>query len=94
MLISIGYTEYGKPNGEVFSMSQAVEGIYRSGTIELLAIPQGIEESRVLVTFLPAEPVQSGKMMTFGLFTGSQQSTEADFAIAQFQGDSDDGLNW
>ena len=33
-------------------------------------------------------------MITFGMFSGQNQSTEADFELAQFHGDSDDGLNW
>lgn len=74
-------------------MLQAVEGIYRNGVIELMETPQNIRESRVLVTFLPADPLQTPTLMTFGMFPGLQQSTEADFAIAQFQDDLDDSLN-
>ena len=33
-------------------------------------------------------------MITFGMFSGQNQSTEADFELAQFHGGSDDGLNW
>jgi hypothetical protein len=32
--------------------------------------------------------------MSFGMFAGVQQSTEADFKEAEFQGDADDVLNW
>jgi hypothetical protein len=74
-------------------MLQAVEGIYRSGHIELLEVPQDIQESRVLVTFLPATSAPPNQMITFGMFAGSQQSTEADFKLAEFHGDSDDGLD-
>jgi len=28
------------------------------------------------------------------MFAGSHQSTEADFEIAEFQGDTDDELDW
>jgi hypothetical protein len=73
---------------------QAVEGIYRDGTVELLEMPRNIRESRVLVTFLPLGGGATQKNMTLGMFAGAQQSTEADFTIAQFQGDRDDGLNW
>ncbi|MUG93790.1 hypothetical protein F7734_15755 [Scytonema sp. UIC 10036] len=34
-------------------MLHSVEGIYRNGKIELPEIPEGIEEVRVIVTFLP-----------------------------------------
>jgi hypothetical protein len=32
----------------------SVEGIYRNGEVELLERPEGLGESRVIVTFLPA----------------------------------------
>ncbi len=32
-------------------------------------------------------------MIGFGMFSGSNQSTEADFHLAEFHGDLDDGLN-
>jgi hypothetical protein len=38
--------------------------------------------------------VSSDSMISFGMFSGPNQSTEADFKLAEFQGDSDDGLNW
>jgi hypothetical protein len=34
-------------------MLHSVEGIYRNGKIELPEIPEGIDEVRVIVTFLP-----------------------------------------
>jgi hypothetical protein len=73
---------------------QAVEGIYRDGTIELLEMPKDVYESRVLVTFLPSLKGTAKTMMTLGMFAGTRQSTEADFMIAQFMGDRDDGLDW
>ena len=36
-------------------MLKSVEGIYRDGKVELLEIPPDIQESRVIVTFLPAQ---------------------------------------
>jgi hypothetical protein len=33
-------------------------------------------------------------MISFGMFSGSNQSTEADFKLAEFHGDLDDGLNF
>jgi hypothetical protein len=79
---------------EDVTMLQAVEGIYRNGVIELLEIPHNIQESRVLITFLSSATHSEPTIMTFGMFSGEPQSTEADFAIAQFQGDRDDGLDW
>jgi hypothetical protein len=35
-------------------MLKSVEGIFRNGRVELLEAPPQAEESRVLVTFLPA----------------------------------------
>ena len=77
-------------------MLQAIEGVYKNGRIELTETPKGISESRVIVTFLEDKPSsQTGQiMMSFGMFSGSVQSTENDFQIAQFHGDSNDGLDW
>jgi hypothetical protein len=74
-------------------MTHAVEGIYRNGVIELLEVPEDIQESRVLVTFLPPKPKPS-KMITLGMFKGDRYSTEEDFTIAEFHGDAEDGLDW
>jgi hypothetical protein len=35
-------------------MLKSVEGRYHDGRIELLETPEGIDEARVIVTFLPA----------------------------------------
>ncbi|PSB30347.1 hypothetical protein C7B69_08690 [filamentous cyanobacterium Phorm 46] len=76
-------------------MLQAFEGIYRNGVIELLEFPENIYESRVLITFLTAPSIpKSPTFIQFGMFAGTQQSTEADFEIAQFRGDTDDELYW
>jgi hypothetical protein len=74
-------------------MTQAVEGIYRNGVIELLQMPQNIQESRVLITFLPSAS-EAPVIMTLGMFKGDRPSTEADFASAEFHGDADDQLHW
>jgi hypothetical protein len=74
-------------------MPQAIEGIYRNGTIELLEIPQDIQESRVLITFLPAKP-KNPQMITLGMFKGNHSTSEEDFKIAEFSGDDDDQLDW
>ena len=84
-------------------MLTTVEGVYKQGKVELTEVPEGVEGSRVLVTFLPlggkganggpAAP-QKGEMMRLGMFAGPVQSTEEDFKLAEFHGDDDDGLDW
>ena len=76
-------------------MLQAFEGIYRNGVIELLEFPENIYESRVLITFLAESSIsRSPAFIKFGMFAGTGQSTEPDFELAQFQGDTDDELDW
>lgn len=76
-------------------MLQTIQGIYRNGKIELVEIPQDITESQVFVTFLKPESVSiTSQFMSFGMFSGSRQSTDADFKDADFNGDVDDGLGW
>lgn len=81
-------------------MLTTVEGIYKQGKVELAEVPEGVEGSRVLVTFLPpsangAPAVgKKGEMMREGMFAGPVQSTEEDFKLAEFHGDDDDGLDW
>ena len=76
-------------------MLQTIQGIYRNGKIELAEIPQDITESQVFVTFFKPESVsRTSQFMSFGMFSGSQQSTEADFRDAEFNGDVDDALGW
>ena len=76
-------------------MLQTIQGIYRNGKIELPEIPQDITESQVFVTFFKPESVsRASQFMSFGMFSGSQQSTEADFRDAEFNGDIDDALGW
>ena len=61
-------------------MLQTIQGIYRNGKIELAEVPQDITESQVFVTFFKPESVSlASQFMSFGMFSGSQQSTEADF---------------
>ena len=53
---------------------------YRNGKVELAEIPQDITESQVFVTFFkPQSASIASQFMSFGMFSGSQQSTEADF---------------
>lgn len=76
-------------------MLQAIEGIYKDGKIELKELPSDISESLVIVTFLKSEKNQiKNQIMQFGMFSGNNQSTETDFEIAEFHGDSEDSLDW
>lgn len=76
-------------------MLQAIEGIYKKGQIELLEIPNNIEESPVIITFLETQSSpENSKMMYFGMFKGAKQSTDEDFLVAEFKGDLDDNLDW
>lgn len=78
-------------------MLRTVEGVYENGSIKLSETPEGVSESRVIVTFLEAQPIQEKKRrMTFGMLadpnSSHRQSTEEDFRIAEFQDDADDEL--
>ena len=76
-------------------MLQSIEGVYKHGSIELAEIPKNIDESRVIVTFLEAkDKQQTEQIIYFGMFADSKQSTEEDFQMAEFTGDSDDNLDW
>ncbi|NJM74586.1 MAG: hypothetical protein HC852_01075 [Acaryochloridaceae cyanobacterium RU_4_10] len=76
-------------------MLQAIEGIYKDGKVELTEKPQGISEGRVIVTFLSVHSSPGNtQLMTFGVFSGANQSTEEDFKLAEFSGDIEDGLDW
>ncbi|WP_414552146.1 hypothetical protein [Anabaena sp. CCY 0017] len=76
-------------------MLQSIEGVYKQGKVELTELPSDISESRVIVTFLePKKSYKKKQPMQFGVFSGNQQSTEADFEIAEFDGDSEDNLDW
>jgi len=76
-------------------MLQSIKGIYKNGEIKLSELPPDVSESLVIVTFLePQTTIKSKKIMQFGMFSGSQQSTETDFEVAEFLGDSEDGLDW
>lgn len=76
-------------------MLQSIKGVYKQGSIELTEIPENIEESQVIVTFLETKPKKTTEQIIyFGMFAGFQQSSEKDFKIAEFTGDSDDNLDW
>ncbi|MEH2284869.1 MAG: hypothetical protein V7K90_26725 [Nostoc sp.] len=76
-------------------MLQSIEGVYKNGNIQLSELPSDVSESRVIVTFLEPEKSQIQKqIMRFGMFFGHEQSTEKDFQITEFNGDTEDGLDW
>jgi hypothetical protein len=75
-------------------MLKSVEGLYKNGTIKLSETPSDIIESQIIVTFLEAKLIkQEKRIMSFGMFAGSKQSTWEDFQTAEFQYDMNDGLN-
>ena len=75
-------------------MLQSIKGVYKDGAIELAEIPENIEETQVIVTFLEAEPKITKQIIYFGMFTSAKQSSQEDFKIAEFSGDFDDNLDW
>ena len=79
-------------------MLAAIEGHYRNGKIELNEVPEGISESRVIVTFLPDPsqrasngdaPATPGKMVTYGMFPQLLGLTDEDFRSAEWRGDDE-----
>ncbi|MEH2237934.1 hypothetical protein [Nostoc sp.] len=76
-------------------MLQSIEGVYNNGEIQLSELPSDVSESRVIVTFLESKKSQAPKqIMQLGMFSGKKQSTEKDFHITEFHGDTEDGLDW
>ncbi len=71
-------------------MLQSIKGVYKDGKVELTELPSDISESLVIVTFLESKTAQQPQqMMQFGMLSGNQLSTEADFQIAEFHGYND-----
>lgn len=76
-------------------MLQSIEGVYKHGKIELSELPSEVSESRVIVTFLEQKKTQAQKqIMQFGMFSGKRESTEEDFQVGEFHGDTEDALDW
>jgi hypothetical protein len=74
---------------------QSIEGVYKHGKIELSELPPDVLESRVIVTFVEQKKTQAQKQrMRFGMFSGNNLSTEEDFQITEFKGDTEHGLDW
>ncbi|HEY2584760.1 MAG TPA: hypothetical protein VGI81_03220 [Tepidisphaeraceae bacterium] len=72
-----------------------IAGTYRNGAVHLGETPPDVEEARVLVTFLPREPLPEPKMMTFGMLRveGRPESTEEDFKLAEWHPKPEDLLD-
>ena len=72
-------------------MLLTVEGTYTEGKVELVERPPGIKHAKILVTFLTTEekPVHSG-LMRYGQFAGTTPSTEDDFRLAEWRGETDE----
>ncbi|MBW4444339.1 MAG: hypothetical protein KME10_24585 [Plectolyngbya sp. WJT66-NPBG17] len=76
-------------------MLKAVEGVYKNGMIQLCETPEGVAESRVIVTFLAEKTAPNApQLVKRGMFPGEIKTNEEDFQMAEFHGDPGDGLNW
>jgi hypothetical protein len=72
-------------------MITTVEGVYKQGKIELLELPVGVQEARVLVTFLTqAINASPRRRMVYGQFAGARMATEDDFKIAEWRGEAEE----
>ena len=75
-------------------MLRSIAGTYENGLVQLTEIPSNIRSSKVIVTFLDSiDTNPTNRFITLGMFSGKNQSTTEDFAIAEFHGDLD-GLDW
>jgi hypothetical protein len=65
-------------------MLLTIEGTYSDGKVELAETPAGVQQAKVLVTFLSQETTAvSARYLTYGQFAGEHMSTEEDFSIAE-----------
>jgi hypothetical protein len=72
-------------------MITTIEGVYKKGQINLFEMPIGVDESPVLVTFLPSpKSKQAPCRMVYGQFAGKNMSTEEDFRIAEWRGETEE----
>ncbi|HEV8713612.1 MAG TPA: hypothetical protein VGX03_12390, partial [Candidatus Binatia bacterium] len=68
-----------------------IEGTYKDGKIELTETPAGVQQAKVLVTFLTTETqTVQRRYMTYGQFAGERMSTEEDFHIAEWRGEANE----
>jgi hypothetical protein len=73
-------------------MSTTVAGIYKEGKVELLATPAGVREGPVLVTLEEITPDKPApELLPYGRYAEGRESTEEDFEIAEWRGESDPG---
>lgn len=72
-------------------MITTVEGVYKKGKINLLEMPVGVDEAQVLVTFLPNSVFKPTlQHMVYGQFAGKKMSTEDDFRLAEWRGETEE----
>jgi len=72
-------------------MLLTVEGTYKDGKVELAETPTGVKQARVLVTFLaPKTSLPPHHRMVYGQFAGERMSTEGDFRIAEWYGETEE----
>ena len=71
-------------------MHLTVEGFYKDGKVVLNELPEHVEKAKVLVTFLtPVESMQNGRQMNWGQFLGAKFSTDEDFLLAEWRGETE-----
>ena len=67
-------------------MLKSVEGIYHNGQIELAEMPDDIQETRVIVTFLPPLPhFQAKQLSDYGI--DEAQAADLRARLHTFEGD-------
>lgn len=72
-------------------MLRTIEGLYKEGKIELLELPTDITHAKVLVTFLTTvEKPELPRAMRYGQFAGEVLSTEEDFRMAEWRGETNE----
>lgn len=72
-------------------MFLTIEDTYRDRKIELTETPPGIHQARVIVTFLTSdEAAIPSRRMRYGQFTGHQMSTDEDFKLAKWRGETEE----
>lgn len=72
-------------------MLLTIEGTYKDGKIELMETPPGVQQARVIVTFLTSNKAAlQPHHMVYGQFTGQQMSTEEDFELAEWRGEPEE----
>ena len=66
-------------------MLPTVEGVYKNGRIELAERPVGLDNSKVLVTFLSQDKadIRPTRIMKFGMIGGDGEYGDCDFAAAR-----------